>query len=458
MKRWRVWLALLLVACIPILVAHSGSPALLKDTDTAALLQATRARQAPLSWFSGDWPLQNHFYRPFPTLAFELDDRLWHNWAEGYGWTNAAICFVCVFALFWLVREMTDSPPIAFASSLLFALWTLNYGPTLASWCYWIAPLALIAGLLRHGRKARNYLPASLAAIFLGTLLDTDGLVHDVAGRTMNASILDWLPGRTASVMTLFALAAMAAYGRYERLSAAQEPLPKATALDKPLRRAATSSARAPWIWAVVAFLLGACALASYEQAIMLPACLTGLGVYFLATGRKPHWWMVSGFWLLLLGYIELRHALIPGTTSRYQAQQLRFGWSVYRDILDYSLPNLTNLYAIWIVASSGIGAFFFPGLSGLVLTSTSSISTAFQVRRHWVLVVTGLALSTVAFLPMAWVKFFAHYHYWPFALRTLLVVGVAQIAWELLITAASPPALQAPPRRVPAPGSLPHR
>src|SRR4051812_3110536 len=112
MKRWRLWLVLLIATCIPILLAPSRSPLLLRDTDTNALLQATRQRQAPLSWFTTDWPLANHFYRPLPTLTFELDDRLSGNDPSGYGWTNAVLCALCVLALFWLVREMTDSPSI----------------------------------------------------------------------------------------------------------------------------------------------------------------------------------------------------------------------------------------------------------------------------------------------------------------------------------------------------------
>src|SRR4051812_29278202 len=116
MKRWRVWLVLLLAISAFVLLSHGRGPSLLQDSDTAALLRITRARQAPLSWFAGDWPLENHFYRPLPTLTFELDDRLWHHSPDGYGWTNAILCVLCIWGLFWLLREMTDSPALSFSA------------------------------------------------------------------------------------------------------------------------------------------------------------------------------------------------------------------------------------------------------------------------------------------------------------------------------------------------------
>jgi len=51
----------------------------------------------------------------------------------------------------------------------------------------------------------------------------------------------------------------------------------------------------------------------------------------------------------------------------------------------------------------------------------------------------------------MAWLKQFGHYHYWPLALRTIFVLGIARVAWDLVSIAACPPSCE---RRH---GLLPH-
>src|SRR5947209_6221642 len=73
MKRWGIALLAVILACVPILLSHVTTHQLLQDSDTAFLLKTVRERQAPLSWFTGDWPLGNHFYRPVSTLTFEMD-------------------------------------------------------------------------------------------------------------------------------------------------------------------------------------------------------------------------------------------------------------------------------------------------------------------------------------------------------------------------------------------------
>src|SRR5579862_5644501 len=131
MKRRLLWLILPLLACLPILLSHCQDPALLQDSDTAYLLTAIRQRNAPFSWFVGDWPLQNHFYRPLPTLAFEIDNRLYGNDPIGYAWTNDLLCVLCVIGLFWLLAEISQSAIWAFAGAALLSLWTVDCGQIL---------------------------------------------------------------------------------------------------------------------------------------------------------------------------------------------------------------------------------------------------------------------------------------------------------------------------------------
>ena len=58
MKQWRIWSILALLLCLPIFLNRSSGQSLLAETDTAVLLQAIRARHAPLSWLP-TFPLAN---------------------------------------------------------------------------------------------------------------------------------------------------------------------------------------------------------------------------------------------------------------------------------------------------------------------------------------------------------------------------------------------------------------
>lgn len=452
MKRWRLALLLAVLACLPILVRHSVDPGLLADSDTRQALSAIRERQSPLSWFASDWPLANHFYRPLPTLSFELDDFLYGDRAAGYGWTNAILAALSVLALFWFLRELTDSPGFAVGGAAIFAAWTVDWGPTLALWCYLAAPAIIVVGFFRHGLGGRFYLPSALTLVFLGTQVAGE---HPLAYR-----IVEWLPGRTASIMTVFALISMAAYARYERTTAPRRVMP-ATALDPPTATKNSGSGAGggthAWGWLILSALALFAALASYEQAVMLPACLLIVGVYFLLSGRSPRWRTHLLFWLVLIAYLVFRHYVVPSGVSRYQNQQLRFGPQAWIDLLDYGLPNIGHLWFVIPALEGGLLTLLATSISGPIMAAASTVTTFFTVRARWRLVLAGLALSTVAFLPMAFLKYFAHYHYWPMALRTVFVVALIRVAWDWASIAACPPARQAPPRLAPAPGSLPH-
>jgi hypothetical protein len=454
MKRWRIWAILALFLCVPILLGHSTNTALLQDSDTAVLLKAVRARHAPLSWFTGDWPLANHFYRPLPTLTFELDNALYGNNPAGYGWTNAILCALCVLALFWFLSEVFRSPPWALAGSALFVIWTFDKGFLLTAPVNWALIPLVVVGLYRHGFKFWRYLPACLVLSFFATELSAP----EVNARSLQFFMINWLPGRTASVMTLFALMALAAYVRYERARNVQVPTRAPTALDRPLSTRSgveSTPGHAGW-WLCVTVGALALALASYEQAVMLPGVLFGVAVLLRLKGRRPNWAVHAIFFLLLLGYLALRHAVIPSGVSSYQAQQFRHGPGVIQDLLDYAIPNVMLLPGLYVglVESAYVllNTSSIAAIAGVICTATTFV----QARRNWQIVLAGWSLSLVAFFPMAWLKPFGHYHYWPMALRTILVLGVAKVAWELISIAACPPALQAPPRPSPAPGSLP--
>lgn len=428
---------------------------MLADSDTAVLLDAIKDRSQPLSWFGGDWPLGNHFYRPVSTLLFELDAALYKGQAWGFGLTNALLAAGCVASLFWFVKEWTELPWAAGLSAILFGLWHL-VPPGL----WWVGALAAVItvlpllGLLRWKKRPWGRVTvAFVGAVFVASQVES---VVPLGGR-----IVGWLPGRTASSMTLFALIALAAYARFLRQSSPLAPPSAPTALDVPLTKSAPRArpASSPsWYWLGLSLAATSLALGCYEQAVMLPLLLACVHGSLWFRGLRHPVAPVIAFFGLLGAYAVLRLALVPVEASGYQLQQFRDGPGVILSLSDYVLPAGGWIYRFAIIASVGWEAVFVPEFWWiLVLVAGNGVMAWTAVksnRASWM--VGAWAMSCLAFLPMAWLKRFEHYHYWPEVLRAVLVVLLVAEALRLAATAVSPPVLQAPPRPNPAPGSLP--
>lgn len=450
MKRWRAAFLLAFLGALPILFAWNRTSALLEDSDTRGILAAIRAAHDPLKWFRGDWPIANHFYRPIVSLVFEADNAAWGGNAAGYGLTNALLCFACVLALFWALREITDRPAVAAAGAVLFALWHVGPIFALSTGMGYAAWATLAVGAWRHRGDGRRYLPAFLTLLALSSELFP---IRPLAYR-----MLDWVPGRTASTMTLFALVALAAYARFERL---RRPPPEPPEIG-PETRPATRSTReerppgAPWPWAFVAVAAVVLALGSYEQAVMLPAVLGLVALAFRLGGSRPAWRLHLAFWALLAVYAGLRWELLPHTVSSYQHQQYSSTRTAFWRETEYLFPPLAALVGLPSVLATGLILAIQPDTWAPVVRAGVTAAGYLQARREPILFLVGWLGSAVAFLPMAWFKLFEHYHYWPMAMRTAFVVGMGLMALRLAASAWCPPARPAPPRPCPAPGSLP--
>ena len=460
-KRWRVAFLLVLLSALPILFAWNRSPELLRDSDTKGILAAIRAAHDPLKWFRGDWPIANGFYRPISALTFEMDNALWGGNAAGYGLTNALLCFACVLLLFWTLREVTDRPLPSALGAALFALW--HVGPvggladllTLGAWA------TLAVGVLRHRRDWRAYAPAFLTLLALSAALFP---IRPLAGR-----MIDWIPGRTASTMTFFALIALAAYARFERSRRPPVAPPEPSPETPPATRN-TEGERpkgAAWPWAVVAILATALALGSYEQAVMLPALLLMVG--FVMRGSDRFEAQAQGhpaamgsrflhltFWTLLLVYAGLRWELLPHVATGYQRQQFSSFATAFRMETEYLFPPLFGLLALpSLLAEGPLLLLTWAPYAPLVETAITGVGYL-QARKERTLALVGYVGSALAFAPMAAFKLFEHYHYLPMAFRAAFVVAMGLVAARLAATAWSPPGLPTPPRLRPAPGSLP--
>lgn len=450
MSRWRLaWIPPIL-CCLAILIWRPIASGALQDSDTAFLLSKIRERNAPLSWFAGDWPLENHFYRPVSTLTFEFDNAIHGNAAGGYIWTNCLLVVGCILSLCWLVKELFDEPALVCIAGTAFGIWC---GPWQPDWLQLRLPVCLVigvVGLLRHGWRIDRWAPAVCVVAFLATELARPPLYSRVAG---------WLPGRTASVMTVFVLIALAAYARYERCTA-ERRLPPPSPLDPPGRTRDASRrgrTRPAWPLLVIALLATSLALGSYEQAVMLPALFVAVAYTLLWQGFRVRWKLLTPAFALLVGYLLLRHAVIPGGSSAYQKQQFRSGPGLWGDLLGYIFPGYADLNRFWISVQTGLEMLVVATPWLALFGFISNVVAYVAATRAWIVALAGWGMSLLAYLPMAWLKWFAHYEFLPYAFRAILVAGLAVLAVRLSVSAWSRPAIQSPPRLVPAPGSLPH-
>lgn len=447
MKRWLPWFIVSIVSGILVVRTRSWGSVLLQDTDTKVLLNAIRERGNPLSWFWGDWPLANHFYRPISTLFFEFDHAMFGSNAAGYGWTNAILAGLCVLLVFWVAFELTEHAILAGIVAVLFG--GFSGGLSLIEW---VPGFILLLGggcfgVVLGGK--RGVFGGILGVFFASFYFST--MFWPPHGFDIPFRIIGWLPGRTASVMTVFCLCATGAFARFMRLNSPQTGLKEATAMDLPATKGTVvaNNGEISSIWLVLAFLGLLLALGSYEQAVMLPAVLTGILILYLVQGRRVNWWPILGSWLILAGYLAYRKAVIPSGVSGYQAQQFRSGPSVPIDILDFVLPGVRAVRDL--VANLDVGAMLFMTSApwywiGLVLANAAGIWLAWRDKDRW-LILFAQAAALVSYLPMAWLKYFGHYAYWPATFWALYIVLFGRALFRQMAELWSRAPIQAPAR-----------
>lgn len=442
---------------MPLLVFHATGKGLLEDSDTNFLLFKLGEYNNPWRWFTHDWPLENHFYRPISTLFFEYDFRAHPGNGSAFGLTNAVICCLATLSLYWLLCEVKRSIPVAIAGTWLFMSWTLsgwffgNWWINVVNWIPWAIFVLIVARMIANKKFSWGSLMVAVGGFFVWSQLA--GVQANLSRHTMY-----WLPGRTATSMTIFALIALASYVRFERLGAPLRPAPEPSPLDPPATRSSTQGEEprnAPG-WLLLSLLSTVLALGAYEQAVMIPALIFILGIWLRMNGRQTRFWIQILFWAILVGYLVYRVQIIPVQPSGYQKQQFRNGPGLWIDIFSYIFPGLFGLTATATSLSSGFiimltDTFWTP--IGAFLTNTAAWVT---VGKKFLKPAIALSLALFAYLPMAFLKQFGHYHYFPAALLTLFVIALFEAYWPKMISAVSPQAIQAPPRSDRAPGSLP--
>jgi hypothetical protein len=403
-----------------------------------------------LRWFGNDWPLENHFYRPISTLIFEFDNWRAGDSAAAFAQTNALLVALAVPLIAWLVFELFQKVPEALASAFLFVMFVLGKTNVWISYLPW---LACVFGVIALCLRTENW-----KQIVITTLAAIGAVVFLVPPVALYERAIGWIPGRTATVMAIPALTAMASYARFERLSAGRIPVPIPGPFDPPATRSATVHHIKPATgWLILSIVAVALALGAYEQAVMLPGCMIGVAVCLRLQRLNVRWWAHVFPWAVLGAYLFLRHQVLPSTTSTYQNQQLRFGPGVYTSVLEYLLPFASGYYRILIVLSEGWILWLTAVPYGVLLSILGELSALWESRRNGLFVVTGLLLAFISFLPMAWLQPFEHYHYWPACFRAILSTGILVAMGRAFLSAVSLQGIPAPPRSSPAPGSLRH-
>ncbi|MCH8274099.1 MAG: hypothetical protein IH851_04855 [Armatimonadetes bacterium] len=401
-----------------------GDPA---NRDLQALLETTREEPGLVRWFLGDWPLGNGFYRPLPSLTFKLDDLLHADNLRGYRFTNWLICAGCSFLLVWFVWEVLRSRRCAIGCGALLAAWQSDLVLFLpmegASWA--VAAVLVVYGLV-YGRSGRwCFLAAAAIVVLVGQEMQAALPYREIDSQTLGFRVIEWPPGRTATLMTLFGLTSLGAYCRFEREGLVG--------------------------WGLLSLAALTAALGCYEQAAVLPAALLGCAVTLRFQGVSVRWLWHLMPWTLVGAYLFLHTALLPADTS-YRVQQARAVSGGIRDLAIWLFRPVRPAIDTKVLIAPEIG-FAVVVLSGFWLNLARVLAyTAayFEARRAWLPILFGLLGSTGAYAALAFQHPFAHYFYFPFAFRTVFVAALIALAWKTVVTGASRRALPAPGKRAP--------
>lgn len=443
------WIAVVLMAIV-VATRVSSDQRLLADTDTRVMLVRIEQRSSPLSWFAGDWPLENHFYRPISTLLFELDLRLYGRQAWGFSLTNALLCAGTIIVLFWTLKILFRQNLLPFLATLFFA--SLHERAILplgvvqgAAVLFAILSLATLPRAPCLGRTPRQQLLHVVGAFLLGAY----AFSYLTISTPIASFVLGWIPGRTASSATLFLLTAIALFALAYDLRFPDRALPVAGSDPRARPRVPLRSPRLR-AWALAgSYLALALALGCYEQAIVAPLLISLLALTAAPRLTRACALGILGTWAIAGLYLVARFSFVPTAPSDYQLQQFRLSLTPFLALAEYALPSSTSLYlALRAVEPSWI--FLLTPLPYRIayraVVELYGLGTVLREPRLRAALVF-LALALIAYAPMAFLKPFGHYHYLPHAfLMTYAALLVALLAQRFTLL-LSPRPRPAPPR-----------
>lgn len=376
-------------------IAH---PENFENRDTRTIVARLEKPHPVWQWFTGDWVLGNGFYRPLPSLLYELDHALWGHGYLAYKWTNGVLAVLRAWLVVWLVWELARQRAVAWGTGLLFSLWQTGFLVGVPAWLGW---LALMVGLLwggwRSGDWRKGLTLGALGAVVLwefGFIPNLPDLhVAPFAYRAMG-----WIPGRTATLMTLFALISLSGYCRYCR------------------------TGHLGWAVASLVGFMGA--LGSHEGAVALPGLMALCGWAISRNGGRFQGWVIAtAFGLLVLHLLFYRFS-IP-TDTEYHRQRLKRFKNLSDTWMGWLCPPAPRLLVqVQILLDAPLALFLPIFWSALVATGVYLLALVYSWRRDRVALVGWLG-SLMAYIPLSPVIPLMHYYYMPSVFRALWVVSL---------------------------------
>jgi hypothetical protein len=374
-----------------------------ENLDVRTILARLEQPHQPLTWFTGDWVLGNGFYRPLPSLLYELDYRLWGRDLLQYKWANGLLSLACALLLVGWVWELSRSRSLALMAGLVFTGWQTGLLVGVSEWLLWGGVFAAVGfGSWLVGDRRR--------ALILGCLVLVAGLElgfvpnqPDLHQASFTYRAMGWIPGRTATLMTLFALLSLWAYARL--------------------------CWRGGWGWGALSLIACAGALGSYEQAVALPFLLLLSGLAIRAKGGRFAWWLPALSLVLLELYLWFYLTTIPSQTE-YHQQRLRRWHGLGMSVSNWLLPPLPGVIDQLNLVMDASLSVLLPAFWRAWLLLIAYLVVLAEVRRQplaWL----GLVGSALAYLPLAPVIPLMHYYYLPAAFRAL---WMAQLLQQLLL------------------------
>jgi hypothetical protein len=460
MKGGWIWFSAVMAMALSFMLSQIFVEGLLNDSDTAAILAKIAEPHSVAKWFTSDWPLENGFYRPISTLLFELDQAISPNNPAQFLFTNKLLVAIGIVCSYWLGCELFQNRPKGFVVALLMFVWvSVAVWPTLV-----VGGLAVVAAMgyllvailafIKNG-KARPPLVQVLCAIFAVGFLAwlTIPAIPPLGWRTAY-----WIPGRTATSMSVFGITCVASFLRYIHQTANPAPEGPIDAYYRPKTRASSVhlGGRFPVGWLALSFATCMAAMMCYEQAVVLPFLILSCLFWLRLRGITPAIWPLFVFFGILGWYIWARNNYLPvswGTT--YQKQQFRAGPGTIGYLLKYIFPSFPSLQSLYYQLTTSLTLLLEGALWAALGHVFSNIALWRGTENRWKVPAVALLLAVIAFAPMAPLSFFAHYHFFPAAFFAVFWVAAFESLSPFLTTAVSLRAVQAPARLHPAPGSL---
>lgn len=369
-----------------------------ENLDVRTILARLEQPHQPLTWFTGDWVLGNGFYRPLPSLLYEIDYRLWGRELLHYKWLNGLLSLGCALLLVVWVAELSRSRSLALWTGLIFTGWQTGLLQGVPEWLLWGGALVGVGLSWRFSGDRSIALMVGCLMLVLGLELGFIPNLPDLHQASFAYRAMGWIPGRTATLMTLFALFTLWAYCRL--------------------------CWRGDWGWAVLSLVGFAGALASYEQAIVLPLLMAACGIVIRAKGGRFHWLPIALSLILLELYLWFYLATIPSETE-YHQQRLRRFYALNTSLLYWLLPPLPEVLVQLDLLVDAPAAILMPAFWQAWLVLGVYVAVLARVRRN-LLVWLGLFGSMLAYLPLAPVIPLMHYYYLAAAFRALWLAALA--------------------------------